>query len=81
MQKGTLLAIKLLAIIASMTRCPKYMYHGNSNGTWWMILSPFLFQTRKNDSNRLANRGGALLKEEKIRKGINRELPKVNTLF
>ena len=42
-----------------------------------MILSPFLFQTRKNDSNRLANRGGALLKEEKIRKGINRELPKI----
>lgn len=35
------------------------------------------FETRKNDSNRLANRGGALLKEEKIRKGINRELPKI----
>lgn len=36
------------------------------------------FQSKKNDSNRLANRGGALLKEEKIRKGINRELPKVS---
>ena len=35
------------------------------------------FETRKNDSSRLANRGGALLKEEKIRKGINRELPKI----
>lgn len=35
------------------------------------------FESRKNDSNRLANRGGALLKEEKIRKGINKELPKI----
>lgn len=35
------------------------------------------FESRKNDANRLANRGGALLKEEKIRKGINKELPKI----
>jgi len=35
------------------------------------------FESRKNDTNRLANRGGALLKEEKIRKGINKELPKI----
>ena len=40
----------------------------------------FVFQSRKNDSNRLANRGGALLKEEKIRKGINKELPKVTLI-
>ncbi|KAK2572269.1 Protein regulator of cytokinesis 1 [Acropora cervicornis] len=32
---------------------------------------------KKNDTNRLANRGGALLKEEKIRKGISKELPKI----
>ena len=38
------------------------------------------FQSRKNDANRLANRGGALLKEEKIRKGINKELPKVTLI-
>ena len=42
------------------------------------IANYLRFQTKKNDSNRLANRGGALLKEEKIRKGINRELPKVH---
>jgi len=41
---------------------------------------PLHFQSRKNDSNRLANRGGALLKEEKIRKGINKELPKVTLI-
>ena len=41
---------------------------------------PLDFQSRKNDSNRLANRGGALLKEEKIRKGINKELPKVTLI-
>ncbi|XP_015758521.1 PREDICTED: protein regulator of cytokinesis 1-like [Acropora digitifera] len=35
------------------------------------------FEMKKNDTNRLANRGGALLKEEKIRKGINKELPKI----
>lgn len=35
------------------------------------------FESKKNDANRLANRGGALLKEEKIRKGISRELPKI----
>lgn len=40
----------------------------------------FFFQSRKNDANRLANRGGALLKEEKIRKGINKELPKVTLI-
>ena len=38
---------------------------------------PFCLQNRKNDTNRLANRGGALLKEEKMRRGINKELPKV----
>lgn len=35
------------------------------------------FEMKKNDTNRLANRGGALLKEEKIRKGISKELPKI----
>lgn len=35
------------------------------------------FESRKNDANRLANRGGALLKEEKMRRGINKELPKI----
>ena len=36
---------------------------------------------KKNDTNRLANRGGALLKEEKIRKGISKELPKVKIVY
>jgi len=36
------------------------------------------FENRSTDSNRLNNRGGALLKEEKIRKAVEKELPKVD---
>jgi len=35
------------------------------------------FESRSTDSNRLNNRGGALLKEEKIRKAVEKELPKI----
>ena len=45
-----------------------------------LVHFSLFFQSRKNDANRLANRGGALLKEEKIRKGINKELPKVTLI-
>lgn len=37
------------------------------------------FENRSTDSNRLNNRGGALLKEEKIRKAVEKELPKVES--
>lgn len=35
------------------------------------------FESRGTDSNRLNNRGGALLKEEKMRKAVVKELPKI----
>ncbi|XP_047133005.1 protein regulator of cytokinesis 1 isoform X1 [Hydra vulgaris] len=35
------------------------------------------FESRATDTNRLNNRGGALLKEEKTRKSVEKELPKV----
>lgn len=37
------------------------------------------FENRSTDFNRLNNRGGALLKEEKIRKAVEKDLPKVES--
>ena len=44
-----------------------------------MLLKCYhFFKNRATDTNRLNNRGGALLKEEKTRKAVEKELPKVS---
>ena len=42
-----------------------------------MFIFSLFMQLKEKDLNRFANRGGGLLKEEKIRKTLMKELPKV----
>lgn len=74
---------ELLSLHEHQVEVMKNYYEGNKDIFKLVEKRETLFKTmeefenRKNDTNRLANRGGALLKEEKMRRGINKELPKI----
>ncbi|EDV22718.1 uncharacterized protein TRIADDRAFT_58568 [Trichoplax adhaerens] len=45
---------------------------------WYTLWNKWLeFEARANDPNRFGNRGGRLLQEEKLRRALNKEFPKV----